>query len=114
MRCEIVLLVENLDICRYFYRSTLKLGEPVFDSNFQVEFLLNRDTLLVLEKCTSPYLEHSSSACSFMLEVNDLPELIKHLERECCPVDEAFRTGGKKAFRVSDPEGNKVLLCQAQ
>jgi hypothetical protein len=112
MRCEIVLLVENLDICRYFYRNTLKLGEPVTDSNFQVEFMLNSGTFLVLEKCTLPYLEHASSACCFTLEVDGLAGLAEHLENECCTVEEAYRSGGKKDFRVFDPEGNKILLSE--
>ena len=72
MDCEIVLLVENIDICRYFYRETLGLGEPEMDSNFEVIFRLNESTVLVLEQCDAKYLEHSSSACRFALNISDI------------------------------------------
>ena len=106
MDCEIVLLVENIDICRYFYRETLGLGEPEMDSNFEVIFRLNESTVLVLEQCDAKYLEHSSSACRFALNISDFEVLKLRMQKNGTPLTEEFTRYGKKAFRGIDPEGN--------
>ena len=106
MDCEIVLLVADIDVCRYFYRETLGLGEPEFDSNFQVVFRLNGSTVLILEQCNAAFLEHSSSACRFVLKYPDFEALKQRMQKNGTPLTEEFARYGKKAFRGIDPEGN--------
>ena len=110
MDCEIVILAENLDVCRYFYRETLGLGEPVADSAFQVIFALNPHTRLVLEKCPLPYLEHLSSACRFTIVADDLTKCISRLEKNAVAVNEGFDSSGCKVYYAVDPEGNVFQL----
>ena len=50
MDCEIILMTENIDVCRYFYREVVGLGEPELDSCQQVIFRLGKEAVLVLEK----------------------------------------------------------------
>ncbi len=106
MDCEIVLLVADIDVCRYFYRETLGLGEPEFDSNFQVVFRLNGSTVLILEQCNATFLEHSSSACRFVLKHPDFEALKQRMQKNGTPLTEEFARYGKKALRGIDPEGN--------
>lgn len=106
MRCEIILLVENLDICRYFYREVLQLTEVVVDSNFQTVFQLNDFCSLRLEKCELPWLEHNSAACSFALETGDFPALQKRLELNGTPLEKTFSRFGVETWQGKDPEGN--------
>ncbi len=106
MDCEIVILVENIDICRYFYRETLGLGEPLQDSSFQVMFKLNEKTALVLEKCGMPYLEHASGACRFSLVPEDGGKIIEHLKNNGVTVEDGFDISGRRVYRAADPEGN--------
>ena len=43
MRHEIIVIVENIDACRYFYREVLQIGETVVDSNNRVVFALDEN-----------------------------------------------------------------------
>ncbi|MBE6378855.1 MAG: VOC family protein [Lentisphaerae bacterium] len=106
MDCEIVILAENIDVCRYFYRETLGLGEPVQDSAFQVIFPLNAHTRLVLEKCPLAYMEHASSACRFTLVADDLEKFVSRLETEGVVLSDGFDRSGRKILCAVDPEGN--------
>ena len=106
MRCEIVLLVENIDICRYFYREVLGLGEPVQDGNFQTVFELNEFTSLVLEKCELPFMTHASSACRFTLISDDLAGIQERMQKNGTPLSAGFSRMGDDIFRGKDPEGN--------
>ena len=106
MDCEIVLLVENIDVCRYFYRESLGLGEPILDGTFQVVFALDEKCRLVLEKCAMPYLEHSSSACRFTLCPDDPESMLKSLRESGITPSDGFDRSGRKIYCASDPEGN--------
>ena len=106
MDCEIVILVENIDVCRYFYRETLGLGEPLQDSSFQVIFKLNENTGLVLEKCEMPYLEHASGACRFSLLPEDGIKSVDRLKDNGVMIEDGFDVSGRKVYRAADPEGN--------
>ena len=46
----VVIQVSNLELCRAFYRDVLGLGAPVMDSSFWVEFRLDSQSSLFLEK----------------------------------------------------------------
>ena len=113
MRCEIVLLVENLDICRYFYREVLKLDPMVTDSNFQTVFQLSEQCTLRLEKCELPFLEHLSGACSFSLETGDLPALQERMQKNGTPLEKSFSRSGVESYRGRDPEGNFFQITEA-
>ena len=110
MHCDIILLVDNLDVCRYFYREVVGFGEPEQDSNFQVVFRLNEKTSLVLEKCSSPWLEHASGACRFALEVDDLGSLMDRMQKNGTPLADGFSRFGRSAYQGIDPEGNVFLI----
>ena len=101
--CEIVIRVRDLNGCRIFYRDVLRLGDPVSDSGFSSSFKLNDTTILTLEKCDAPFLEHSSGATSWRFSVDDLEEFAGHLTECSCELRED-PCGG--AWRGCDPEGN--------
>ena len=110
MRSEIILLVENIDICRYFYRHTLGLGEPILDSTYMCAFALDDETFLVLEKSSASFMEHAASACRFALHFEDMDSVIERLKSAGENPVEAFTRFNQSAYRISDPEGNIILL----
>ena len=112
MAYQIVILVENLDTSRYFYRETLQLGPVVTDSNYRVVFSLTPDLSLVLEKCTARYPEHASAATRFAFECDDVAALKIRLEKDGGTFSEPFEWLGGTAFRGSDPEGNTFIVIQ--
>ena len=110
MRCDSVILVENLDVCRYFYRNTLGLGEPVIDSNYAVAFPLADGAMLILEKVSVNFMEHASGAIRLVFHVDDLDAFAGRLAGEGVVVEKAFSCFYENALRISDPEGNVILL----
>ena len=106
MDCEIVILAENIDVCRYFYREVFGLGEPVTDSNFKTVFVLNESTSLVLEKCELPYMSHAAGACRFTVEVSDFAAFEKRMQKNGTPLSTGFSRMGRELYYGSDPEGN--------
>ena len=113
MRCEIVLLVENIDVCRYFYREIIQLDKVILDSNFQTVFQLDENCTLRLEKCELPHLEHLSGACSFSLAVKDLPGLEERMRKNGTPLVKSFSRFGETLYRVRDPEDNFFWVTPA-
>ena len=53
-RFAIVIKVNDLNNCRFFYRELLELGEPVVDSTYAVSFELMPGFRLILENSASP------------------------------------------------------------
>lgn len=109
MHCNITVLVENINICRYFYREILFQTEPVLDSNFQVIFPINNETSLILESSPGPKFEHSACACRIELAVDDLQSLKERMLKNGAPLTEAFSRSHSPFYHGYDPEGN--LLC---
>jgi hypothetical protein len=110
---RILMRVNNLDLCRGFYRDILNLGEPQLDSTFAVAFSLNNGAELVLEKTQSCYLEHGCSAISLVLEVddNEFEAIRRRLEDNCgATLTEVTIFGDSTALRGNDPEGNFFYL----
>jgi predicted enzyme related to lactoylglutathione lyase len=109
------LKVDNLDLCRSFYRDLLGLGSPVTDSNFWVEFEITGNVKLILEKSNAPYLEHSSSAAAFTIYTDEAEATAERLEaagyKLCKTEDE--RSGGT-FLRCLDPEGNPFFLSRPE
>lgn len=113
MRSEIILLAENIDLLRYFYREVIGLNEVIIDSNDFVEFQLSADSSLILEKCQFPYTEHTSSACRFAIEVNDIDRIKQSMDNDRTPLTENFSHSGRYSLRGCDPEGNIFILYPA-
>ena len=112
MAYQIIILAENLDTCRYFYRETLGIGPVIADSNYRVVFALTPELSLVLEKCTVRYPEHASAATRFAFECDDVPALKARLEKDGGTLSDPFEWLGRTAFRGSDPEGNVFIVIQ--
>lgn len=110
MQQEIIILVNSLDLCRFFYRETLKLGEPVIDSSELVVFKLGENSSLVLEGTKAKYLEHTSSAFSWSIEVEDFDAISAELEKNGNTSGEEFIRFGRRTRRVCDPESNPFYI----
>ena len=110
MRHEIIILVNSLEKCRYFYRETLKLGEPFTDSSELAEFKIGEDAFLTLEESQLPALEHASSATSWALETEYFEEICDSLKKLGATTGDEFIRKGRRAQRSFDPEGNPFIL----
>ena len=106
MDCEIILMTENIDVCRYFYREVVGLGEPELDSCQQVVFRLNEKSVLVLEKSELPCMEHSNCSIRFALEIKDLPAMEQRMKEYGLAMSDGFGRLGRAVRRGIDPEGN--------
>jgi hypothetical protein len=104
--------VENLDLCRAFYRDILGLGAPVMDSSFLVEFKLDAHSSLFLEK--SEVLNAataSSSRISWIYKTEDPDSLLDILASygyipNRIPTDRV----GFSVYHLRDPEGNSFYI----
>lgn len=108
----VMLRVKNLDQARIFYRDILRLGEPVVDSGFWVEFATPGGSRVILEKSEAPYLEHEASATTLVLATPAV-EIIRHeLEKQGYAITPEKKVHPGEAFyRGQDPEGNVFYLC---
>lgn len=108
----VVIKVENLNVCRTFYRDILRLGPPVMDSNFWVEFKLKDKASLLLEEASAgEKLPTGRGRIGWMCEVEDFDDTMKILkEKGHEPVADEEERGGKKVLPFCDPEGNLFYL----
>ena len=113
-RFGILIKVNDLSVCRVFYRDLLELGEPVFDSSFLTVFRLTDTVSLTLELSDAKYLERASSSTLWSFTCADPEALRKRLEDAGYSVrlDKNRRDGGS-CLRGSDPEGNLFLVRSA-
>lgn len=103
----IIIRVNDLNLCRMFYRDILKLGEPFFDSSFLVQFKLSSDFSLTLESSSAAFLEHASSATAWFLSHSDPDQLNSDLVNAGYPaLENAIRFGNEVIRRGRDPENN--------
>lgn len=105
----VVIQVRDLDQARVFYRDVLGLGEPVLDSSFAVEFTLSDDFAVVLEKTEAVCLNPAGAAQCWMMRTGNLAELLGRLRSEEIRYYPANRPEADY-IRVSDPEGNVILI----
>lgn len=110
MKHEILILVNSMEECRYFYRETLQLGEPVTDSSELAEFKLGENVSLVLEECLAKYLEHTSGATSWVIETGNFDEICGNLKKLGMLSGDEFIRKGRRAQKAHDPEGNPFIL----
>ena len=113
MKHEIVISVNSMEQCRYFYRETLKLGEPLVDSLELCVFKLDDNGALVLEETKAAYLEHASTAVFWSLETSDFDDICADLEKNSLVAGEEYIRLGKRTRKICDPEGNPLLLVDA-
>ena len=108
----VVIKVENLNVCRTFYRDVLRLGPPVMDSNFWVEFKLDKKSSLLLEEAApGEKLPKGRGRIGWLCEVEDFDETIEILkEKGHDPIGDEEERGGKKVLPFCDPEGNLFYL----
>lgn len=108
----VLIRVTNLDEERFFYRSFLKLGDPVVDSGFWVEFACPDGTRVILEKSEAAYLSHDVSATTLVLASPHLAAIRQELQSHNMPITEEEKIHPGEAFyRCQDPEGNVIYLC---
>jgi catechol 2,3-dioxygenase-like lactoylglutathione lyase family enzyme len=108
----VLLRVKDIKKQRIFYRDLLRLGNPLVDSDFWVEFATADGGRIILEKSEANYLEHLASATSMIIAVTDKDAVIKELldHKYKITVNEKVHPG--EAFhRGEDPEGNVFYLC---
>ncbi len=113
-RFGFLIRVNDLPLCRSFYRDMLHLGDPVMDSAFAVEFELSDQMILRMEQNRSPALEHASSAVSWILECANPQKLFDELADAGYNVQ--MREGSRDSgyyFRGEDPEGNCFYVAKA-
>jgi len=110
----VVIKVQNLNICRAFYRELIELGPPVMDSNFWVEFKMGENASLILEQIvTGETVPEGRGRISWLCEVNDFNYMIKKLkENGYEPIDENDEILGMKNQQFCDPEGNPFIICE--
>ena len=108
---SVVIKVNDLDLCRTFYRDVLGFGDPAIDSSFSVGFALADNFHLVLEKVSAPFLEHASAATAWSFGCADLKALSARLEGSgyagLVPLRGSRRTD---LYLGRDPENNVVLV----
>ncbi|MBO5309524.1 MAG: hypothetical protein IJZ19_11450 [Lentisphaeria bacterium] len=106
-----VIRVRDLNRCRIFYQRLLELDEPEINSTFLVRFRLAPKTVLYLEKCDAPYLEHASAASAFTFKVKELAAVKEFFKKEnfCGELVEIQGSIGT-FLRGQDPEGNVFYI----
>lgn len=104
---EILIQVENLPLCRAFYRDALMLGNPEIDSNFLCRFRLAGGASLTLEQVarrTAPNPKWSWEPDDPQLVFENLRAFGYQLKKT---------TAAQRPVRVlQDPESNSVLLME--
>jgi predicted enzyme related to lactoylglutathione lyase len=103
----VIIKVNNIDLCRNFYRNVLNLGNPVVDSSFVVEFQISNEFFLMLEKTDARFLEHESSATSWSYRVDNIEELLYRSRLHGYKLNMEKRSHeGEILYRCQDPEKN--------
>lgn len=109
----VVIKVENIDICRSFYRDILQLGPPEIDSNFWVEFKIPGNASLLLErKEENEKIADSAGRISWIFSVKDVNDLVERLRQygfEPLEVKNDTKTG-IDVYEFCDPEGNLFYI----
>ena len=108
----VVIQVSNLDLCRAFYRDVLGLGAPVMDSSFWVEFRLDSQSSLFLEKSEVLDTSRNGGSISWIYKTDDPDSLMDILASygyvpKKIPTDQV----GFTVYRLHDPEGNPFFIA---
>ena len=110
----VVIKVQNLNICRAFYRELLELGAPVMDSNFWVEFKMGKSASLILEQIvTGEMVPEGRGRISWLCMVEDFEKMTDKLkDNGYDPINEEVDLLGMKTLQFCDPEGNPFIICE--
>jgi len=110
----VVIKVQNLNICRAFYRELLELGAPVMDSNFWVEFRMGPNASLILEQIIKgEIVPEGRGRISWLCMVDNYDKMISKLkDNGYDPVGEEIELIGMKTLQFCDPEGNPFIICE--
>ncbi len=109
----VLIRVKDINLQRIFYRELLKLGDPVADSGFWVEFATPDGSRIILEKSEAPYLEHDTSATTLVISTPYLDLIREELTNHSYPItSEEKMHPGEAFYRGQDPEGNVFYLCK--
>lgn len=109
----IIIKVNNMDICRSFYRDVLNLGEPEVNSNFWVEFRSPGGYTVALEKSAAKFLQHDSAATAWVCHVADIEETRRRLESHGFKASFARTLKmGEVLYQCRDPENNVFYIFQ--
>lgn len=104
----IVIRVEDMELCRAFYRDIIGLGAPVMDSSFWCEFAINDSVSLCLEQITpGESLPDPSTRSAWILKVDDLEVFTERLS--CYGYISENTSADRFGYIVrifADPEGN--------
>jgi catechol 2,3-dioxygenase-like lactoylglutathione lyase family enzyme len=108
----VTIKVENLTVCRTFYRDILRLGAPVMDSNFWVEFKLKNNVSLLLDEAgQGEKLSSGRGRISWMCEIKDFDDTVSLLkDKGHKPISEEEERDNKRVIQFCDPEGNPFFL----
>ncbi len=111
----VIIKVNDIDLCRIFYRDVLNLGEPVVDSSFWVEFQMDNGFFLMLEKTAARFLEHESSATSWTCRVSSVKKVREHFRRHGYKLNMDRRLHeGEILYRCQDPEKNIFYIFSSE
>ncbi len=107
----IVIKVQNLPLCKTFYRDVLNLGTPVMESNFWVEFLLENGFALMLAAVPpGTELPPESARFSWVLSSLEPEQLVERLAAFGYRPLETGEIMGYSVIGYRDPEGNPFNL----
>ena len=109
-----IVKVENLTLCRCFYRDILALGEPVTDSNFLCEFSCGNGFSLTLEKAEWEFLPRErESRCAPVFPVEDSKAFASRLAQYgYTPEETEENSTGSRLMKCRDPEGNAFFVTE--
>lgn len=112
--CGMIVKVENLTLCRRFYRDILALGEPVTDSNFLCEFSCGDGYSLILEKAEWEYCPRErESRCAPVFPAEDLKAFAARLAQYGYAPEEPEKDHlGIRLMKCRDPEGNAFFVTE--
>ena len=108
--------VRNIGRAKLFYSQLFGLRDAVVETpDFAVFKVGNNDFYLVLELSNAPYLEHSCSANSFFLEVDDIERAEKVLQSFGKYLFKNILTFADVSYhRTSDLDGNVLVISESR
>lgn len=107
----VLIPVQELGKMKVFYRDILKLGDPVVDSNFWIEFTLPGNGLLILEQTSNTPKSKVKQGQSWLMAVDAFDDTVKRLdEQEVWRVRPPLEVPGYQCATYADPEGNLFTL----
>jgi hypothetical protein len=105
---NVIIKVEDIDICRSFYSNAMKFGAPLINSNFEVEFRMGNDSYLTLieDRKNANYLYGNPP----LLTVNKtVEEVCKSLEQQGYDC-EFISHADYPIYETHDPEGRPLMF----